>query len=385
MIYRACFTLWLIAGILPGATAQFAFDDAVVGYAYNSSSGTQQFDYLYSRAQGDIVSLRQSTGVYAVQFHGVSPHGSFVPMAAWAGEGTCTIAGYGFGLTPTFSTHRWAAIHCFDSAGNPQDRWNQLTLFDEGSPGGDNPYLAFADSQEAAPSGNFLDLSDGSTHNPGGGTTTLTRQGVGQYNVTFNGLGAVMPADTTVQVIPFSPGSARSCRVDDWTLHFAGSDNARARIYCNGLPGSGLLDTRFVVLFTSTEPSGASAASATVIGLNQPSSWTALSGSNVHNPHGQVHVRWDDISLGGMHEVRFEWPSDLQPGVAFATPVSPLLHACSSSSAHRRPWESEDYLYVNVTCREHDGDNSASAFNVLMVQVTHEPLPDLIFSDEFEG
>lgn len=386
MNYRACLSLWLIAAVLPGATAQTVFNDAVVGYAHISSVGDLQFDNLYHRTKGEVSVLNSSTGVYTVRFHRISTQGSVIPISSWAREGTCTIGGYGVGLTPApnFGTFRWGRVHCFDDAGNPLNRWTNLALLDEGSSGGDNPFLAFADSRQATPPGNFLDLSaESSTYNPGGLTTTLTRLGTGQYNVDFNGLGAIMPAGSTVQVIPFSD-TARSCRVDDWTLRFAGTDKARVRIHCYGRPGDGLVNTRFIVLLTSTPASGASAASAAVEIANQPSNWTTLRGSNLHNPHGQIQVRWNNSALGGIHQVRFEWPSDAPPGVAFATPTTSPLHACWSSSAFRDPGESGDYLYVNVGCRLPNGSNSSAAFNILMTQVTHEPPPDMIFSDRFE-
>ena len=386
-ILRYLIPLWLTASMAPAALAQSSFDDAVMGYAYASSSGSLQFDHVYIREGNDIVSLRPLTGVHTAQFHQVVPQGSFVPMAAWAGSSTRgrSIRGYGFGLTPQFTTFRWATIFCFDEQGNALNNWHQIMLVDEGSADGSNSKLAFADSQEALPSGNFLDLSEGSTHNPGGGSTTLTRIATGQYNVIFNGLGAVMPEGSTVQVIPVSVTDPRACRVDDWTLRFAGSDNARVRIHCYGLPGGGWEDSQFIVLLTSTESSTSSSASAAFSGQTPPpSNWTLLSGEDVHNPHGEVEIRWDDVSLGGMYEVRFRWPSDSEGGVAFVSPVSEGLHNCTNSSAHRPPGESEDYLYVNVVCRRFDGNNSTAGFNLLLTQVIAQPLPDQIFGDRFE-
>lgn len=384
---RYLISLWLIASSVPDAGAQPSFDDAVMGYAYANSAGTLQFDNLYSRTGNDIVSQHPSTGVHTIQIHRVIAQGSFVPMAAWAGSSTrgCTIQGYGFSLTPQFTPYRWARIFCFDELGNPLNAWHQFMLVDEGGVDGNNAKLAFADSQQALPSGNFLDLSAGSTHNPGGGTTTLARLGVGQYEVTFNGLGAVMPRGSTVQVIAVSPTQPRTCRVDDWTLHFAGSNNARVRVHCYGLPDDGLVDSQFVVLLASTESSPSAAASAAIPGeVGPPTAWTPLSGEDVHNPHGEVEYRWDPVGLGGFYQVRFRWPSESDEGVAFSSPVSPSIYNCTNSPAHRPPGESADYLYVNVVCRRPDGGNSTSGFNLLLAQVLAPPLPDRIFSDRFE-
>lgn len=215
------------------------------------------------------------------------------------------------------------------------------------------------------------------THNPGGGTTSLHRQSVGTYDVSMNGLGAVMPADVNVQVVAYN-SSSRTCRVADWTLHFAGSDNARVQVRCYG--PSGLLDTRFALLLTSTEASPASAASASIDGSSQPSGWTTLSGTAIHNPNGQVQFRWD----GDHHQIRFEWPTDRPPGVAFATSAYSILRVCSNSVAHRPPGASEDYLYVNVFCHQYGGEAGVGSFTVLMTQVTPGTTGDAIFSDRFE-
>jgi len=56
--------------------ARSSFDDAVMGYAYASSSGRLQFDPLYSREGNDIVSLRPLTGVHTTQFHQFVPQDS---------------------------------------------------------------------------------------------------------------------------------------------------------------------------------------------------------------------------------------------------------------------------------------------------------------------
>ncbi|WP_147307597.1 hypothetical protein [Wenzhouxiangella sediminis] len=386
-ILQTLLSFVLIAALSTEAEAQPSFNDAVMGYAYVNPAGSLQFDHLYQREGTDVVSLHPLTGVHTVQFHQVVPQGSFVPMASWAGSSTrgCTIRGYGFGLTPEFTTHRWATIHCFDENGNSLNVWHQVMLVDEGSANGNNTKLAFTDSQEALPSGNFLDLSNGSTHNPGGGSTTLTRLGTGQYHVTFNDLGAVMTHGATVQVIPYSVTEPRACRVDDWTLQFAGSNNARVRIHCRGLSGSGLVDSRFVVLLTSTEPSSSTAASAAFPGQSTAATtWTPVSGPDVHNPHGDVEMRWDPGPSGGSHQVRFQWPSDSEGGVVFASPVFESLHNCINSSPHRPSTESADYIYVNVVCLNNDGESSTSSFNLLLTEVSSQPLPDHIFSDRFE-
>jgi hypothetical protein len=382
---RILFSLGLIFLLIPDAGAESSFDDAVMGYAYVNPAGSLQFDHLYLREGSDVVALHPLTGVHTVQFHQAVPQGSFVPMAA-ANSTTvagCNIRGYGFGLTPTFIAHRWATIHCFDFQGNSANSWHQIMLVDEGSANGDNAKLAFADSQESSPSGNLLDLSGGSTHNPGGGSTVLTRLGTGQYTVTFNGLGAVMD-DATVQVFPFSVAEPRTCRVDDWSVQFAGSDNARVRIHCREFPSGNLVDTRFVILLASTDPSPSAAASIAMPGqsVNQ-TSWTPLTGPEVHNPHGEVEIRWDPGASGGLNQVRFRWPSDAAGGVAFASPVSTALRNCRSGSPHRPPGQSPDYLYVNVFCFGQDGDGIPSAFNLMLTEVSEQPQPDLMFSDRF--
>lgn len=401
---RCLFLLCLIAAFLPDASAQTAFNDAVRGYAYSDSAGSLQFEHLYNRAGGDVISLHPSTGVYTIRFHPATsqlnstdgspgrttPQGGepiyiqpkFVPIAAWAGSSTsgCSIEAYGVGVTQTFSFYPWATMHCFDEFGNPLNAWHQFMLVDAGGDNGTNAKLAFADSLEAQPSGNLLDLSEEeTTHNPAGGSTILTRLGTGQYHVTFNGLGAVMEAGSTVQVIAVSD-EAHTCRVDDWTLHFAGSSNARARVYCYGLPGQGLEDSRFVLLLTSTEDSATTAASLEASGFGSPSNWTSISGSNVHNPHGDVQIRW---RIDG-YEVRFQWPGDSAGGVAFVSPISSILHNCTNSSPYRDSSDPEDYLRVNVTCRNHNSDTSMGAFNLLLTQVPPLPLPDLLFTDRFE-
>ncbi|NBB92869.1 MAG: hypothetical protein GVY32_06860 [Gammaproteobacteria bacterium] len=364
------------------ANAQGTYDDAVVGYAYTSPSGSLQFENLYHRSGGDITVDHTSEGQYKIRFYGASTQGSYIPMLAWpaADGGVCTISGFGPGLDfshdpPTF---RWVGVQCSDALTvNPDDDWNQVLLVDEGGPDGSNTSLAFVESREAMPPGGSVDLSsENSTYNPGGGTTSLSRTGLGEYYVSMDGLGAVMPADVNVYVAAFSDYS-RSCRVADWTLHFAGSDNARVQVRCSG--PSGPVDMRFVLLLTSTEPSSASAASAKINGFSQPSEWTTVSGSAVHNPHGQVQFRWD----GDNHQIRFEWPSDQPEGVAFVTSAYSQLRFCSSTTAHRPPGGPADYLQVNVNCFDFDGTLGVGTFTVLLTQVTPAPPGDLIFSDRF--
>lgn len=376
----------IFAGLMMAASAftnaQNTYDAAVVGYAYTSPSGSLQFDNLYHRSGGDITAERTSEGQYKIRFYGASTQGSYIPMLGWPGAdgGVCTISGFGPGIDfshdpPTF---RWVGVQCSDALTiNPDDDWNQVLLVDEGGPDGNNTSLAFIESREAMPSGGSVDLSgENSTHNPGGGTTTLTRTGVGQYYVSMDGLGAIMPADVNVHVAAYSDYS-RTCRLADWTLHFAGSDNARVQVRCYG--PSGPVDMRFVLLLTSTEASPASAASATINGFSQPTEWTTVSGSAVHNPHGQVQFK---AGADG-HQIRFEWPSDQPAGVAFATSAYSQLRFCSNGSPHRPPGASADYLQVNVDCLGYDGTVGVGTFTVLLTQVTPAPPDDLIFSDRF--
>lgn len=366
---------------MPAVLAQTSYDDTVVGYAYASPSGTLQFGHLYNRSTGDITISHPETGVYTYRFHDVSTEGSYIPQIAWPMGGTtpqleyCSIDGYGLAV---FEDFRWIRVNCFDDSGNPQDDWTQVLLLDEGSSTGNNHHIAFADSLEPVPSGDMLDLTGSITNNPGGGSTTLHREGIGEYEVRMEGLGSVMQTGASVQVSAFS-GSARSCSLESWTLNFAGSDNSRFRIRCQGIFGQA--DSRFTLLVTSTEPDASGPASAHVDVFDTPSTWTELTGDRVHNPHGRIDYRWDNPG----YQVRFEWPSDTSPGVAFSTYApggATGFRLCSNSSAHRPSGESKDFLQVNVKCLDGDGVHSVP-FTILMTQVVPTQ-DDQIFSDRFE-
>lgn len=362
--------------------AQTTYNEAVVGYAYGSPSGTLQFDNLHSRSGSDIDLVRLGTGYYRYRFHNVSTTGRYVPQIGWPLTGSsphepyCSIDSYGLGFPP--ADFRFVRVLCLDDDGNPKDRWNQVLLLDEGSAGGDNHHIAFLDSREAVPVGDTLDLTS-FAYNPGGGSTTLHRTGTGAYEIRMDGLGAIMHTGVTVQVTPYSD-IPRHCRIHSYTLNFAGSDNARFRVRCRNFHFDA--NSRFALLIASTEPDASGPASVYFSGGTEPN-WTKLTGDQVHNPHGSVQYRWD----GSRYNVRFEWPTNGNLGVAVSSwrnSGSWGYRACGNSSPHRPPGESENYLYINVRCTNFDGEAHPGPFTLLLTEVSSIPQGDMIFADRFE-
>lgn len=316
--------------------AQTTYDQAVVGYAYGSPNAELQFDHLYSRSGDNIELVRLETGHFRYRFFNVSTIGRYVPQIAWPLTGSspeeiyCTIGSYGLGLSSQDS-FRFVRVLCFNDDGSPTNRWNQVLLLDEGSTSGDNHHIAFADSREAVPSTGMLDLTD-LAYNPGGGAITLHHDSTGAYEIRMEGLGAIMQTGVTVHVTPHSV-TPRHCRIHSYTLNFAGSDNARFRVRCRDFSGNA--DSRFVLLITSTESNDSGPASVYFSGGTEPD-WTELTGDLVHNPHGSVQYRWD----GHRYNVRFEWPSDGNHGVAVSSwrnEFSWGYRTCGNSSPHIPP------------------------------------------------
>ena len=78
------------------------------------------------------------------------------------------------------------------------------------------------------------------------GTSKVVRNGVGQYLVTFNGLGAELPstAGGHVQVNAVGTGGAH-CQIAAW----GGTPNMAVRVGCF-TPGGARVDSKFTVCFT---------------------------------------------------------------------------------------------------------------------------------------
>jgi hypothetical protein len=181
---------------------------------------------------GAIKVSRSGTGSYSVLFKNIGPgfrsNGGHVQVVA-VGTASQYCVVLGWGGSPDLSID----VKCFTKSGSPADTRFNVQFMGRS----DHAGYTLADqpgSSSYTPTARF-------TSNPGGGAVQISRSAVGQYLVTFNGLGATLIDGGDVQVTGY--GSNSQCKVEYW-----GGDTVSVRCFA---PGGAFVDSFFDVLFMS--------------------------------------------------------------------------------------------------------------------------------------
>jgi hypothetical protein len=181
---------------------------------------------------GGIRISRGGTGVYTVVFKGIGPglrsNGGHVQVVAvGTGNQYCVVGGWSG--SPDLSI----TVDCFAASGSPADTKFNVQFI------GRTARAGYAWANE--PSSPSYTPNPRYSSNNGGGAIQITRNSVGRYVVTFNGLGATLLDGGDVQVTAY--GSNSQCKEEFW-----GPESVSVRCFA---PGGALIDSYFDVLMMS--------------------------------------------------------------------------------------------------------------------------------------
>ena len=234
--------------------------EAVPGLAYvwannpTAPAYTPSTSYSYNGSEA-VAIVRTDVGRYAVTFLGLSTNQGHVQVSAYSDDVRCHLGGSiaeAVGLV--------VEVRCYDADGNPADgRYTVMRLGMESV----SPELGFAlasNSGEASYTPN-----DRYRYNGSSGAVSATRNGVGDYRMTFAGLASTEGGH--VQVTS-SSSTNKYCNVEEW---FASGDDIAVDVGCYDAAGV-RADAFYNVLFTSpavvTTPNEAGAEPAATFALD---------------------------------------------------------------------------------------------------------------------
>jgi hypothetical protein len=185
-----------------------------------------------SNPSGAIRVFRNGVGSYTVKFSGFgtklgSNGGHAQAVAIGTGAQHCKIGSWGG------SPDLFVSVLCYSRAGSPKDV--KFNLF-FATP---NPNLAYAWADQ--PTSASYSPSSFYRSNPNGGAISITRSGVGRYNVLWSGLSLLDGGD--VQVTAYGGGNT-ICKVESW-----GSQSAAVR--CFNPNTNVLVDSYYDIMFFS--------------------------------------------------------------------------------------------------------------------------------------
>lgn len=338
---------WLLAGVILLLAPQLAAAHAVpINYAHIQSGTADTVIpvavYTHHSAGLGVASTRLGTGRYEVRFHGlglVSPAGGHVQVTSYGNEPThCQVVSW---------SEDTAYVRCFDMAGAAQDsQFNVAFLKNEDH------------AREAAwvwansPTSSSYTPSPTYSLNPSGGTTTITRSGVGIYNVVFEDFSLVGAEPDHALVTPYGPTPAM-CKIE--MLIFDG-----VRVRCFDMAGTPV-DAKFNLMMLSLEHVRSEIAYGTVI---DP---LAINGSAiaVSSPGGSIdHTR---IATG-----HYVLDFDLLSDTSSADWGTVQVTARGTDDAWCKVW------YWNagglrVLCFDETGVAADSAFEIFYYYTPREP------------
>jgi hypothetical protein len=226
-----------------GAPANAAFtvvvlgrqSNAVFAYAHQpTASGYPAAAAASYNPAGATTVYRSGVGVYRVLFSGFGtsvPEGiSGHPQANAVGTGKthCMVEDWGVQATD------WSAwVYCYSPSGAAMDSKFTLQLQLP------NPHLAYVFASQPA-TASYAPYPP-TTHNPAGGSVTVTRTAVGDYQVVWTGVDPAIVDGGTVQITSISEGKqckATSLFDSGVTVHCFGPNGAPADAMYTALLGS---------------------------------------------------------------------------------------------------------------------------------------------------
>jgi hypothetical protein len=211
------------------------------GYVWANSPGSASYTpsttYQYNSTFATNTITRSGVGTYQVTFPGLGGAGGTVKATAYgSGSDACHVASWGWS-----GANALVNVRCKDTNGTPVDAYYTLTFHGPRGllgtlTGGPRAYV-WANLQSSASYTPSLSYQYNST----GATNTITRSGVGVYQVRLPGLGTV---SGHVQATAYGSGSTR-CKVQSWTTT-VGAKLVNVRCFDTaGAPA----DSRYVVDF----------------------------------------------------------------------------------------------------------------------------------------
>jgi hypothetical protein len=184
---------------------------------------------------GATTVYRSGVGVYRVVFTGL---GKTIPAgvvghvqanAVGTGKAHCIVEDWG--TSQTTDLGMW--VQCYSPAGAPVD--SRFTVLFQLP----NPHLAYVFAhEEASPS---YSAYPPFAHNPSGGSITISRSGVGDYRIVWEGVDPAIVEGGTVQVTSIREGvqcKATSLFDSGVTVHCFGANGVPADAYYTALLGS---------------------------------------------------------------------------------------------------------------------------------------------------
>ncbi len=240
-VYVRCFTAGG-AAVDTQFTASFTRPIASSRFGYvwanqpGSASYTPSTTYQYNSTGATNTITRSGVGTYQVTLPGLGAAGGTIKATAYgSGSEACHVSSWGWA-----AANALVNVRCQDVTGAPVDTAYTLTF--HGTNGllgpitGGRAYV-WANNQSSASYTPSLSYQ----HNSTGATNTITRSGVGVYQVRLPGLGNV---SGHVQVTAYGSGSTR-CKVQSWTTSAAAK---LANVRCFDTAGAAA-DSRYVVDF----------------------------------------------------------------------------------------------------------------------------------------
>ena len=317
----------------------FAWADQPTAASYTPSSL-----YSYNRLGGDIQITRTSAGVYSVQF---------VSFDGFGVGGNVQVTAYFAGAGQYCKVENWSSdtvsVRCFDATGAASDSYfTVLYLKTPAMP--DAVAYAWANNATAAsytPSSLY-------SYNPTGGAVTATRNGTGDYSMTWSGFGALGTGGGHPQVTAYDASNKR-CEILGWA-----NDLVNVRCYDSaGNPA----DSRYSLLYLRPAATDDGLAFAWA-NDSSSASYAPIPFYRFNSGNGAVSATRTGtgtytIAFGGFSG------SGLGGGHVQVTGYSAFDRRCSVTS-----WGSEN---VNVRCHNAAGALVDTPYNVLFIKPIPEP------------
>ncbi len=180
---------------------------------------------------------RTGVGQYAVHLPGLGVNEGTVSVSSYGSAARCKVTGW----LSLDLVDQHVGVACFDYAGNPADAFYTLAFQHVEGDEGDRAYVWAEDDQATQ-----YDPDADYQHNSTGATNSVTRSGVGQYEVRLPGLAST---GGHVQVTAHGSGSDH-CKVVTWGA--SGADET-VDVACYDSAGNPA-DERFTMTFVDGAP-----------------------------------------------------------------------------------------------------------------------------------
>ena len=300
--------------------------------------------YSYNHAGGNIQITRTATGAYSVQF---------ASFDAFGVGGNVQVTAYGSSGGQYCKVESWSSdtafVRCFDAAGAASDSY--FTVLYIKAPA--MPH-AVAYAWASNPTSASYTPSSIYSYNPTGGAVTATRNGTGDYSMTWSGFGALGAGGGHPHVTAYDASNNR-CQILSW-----GGDLVNVRCYDSaGNPA----DSRYSVLFVRPAATDDALAFAWANDSSSPS-YTPIPYYRFNSGDGAVSATRTGV---GLYTITFGGfsGSGFDGGDVQVTGYSATDKRCSVSS-----WAPET---VFVRCYNAAGALVDTPYNVLFVKPLPEP------------